>query len=240
MKLAQRQASLDACPDVSEEAKRILGEASAPPIKAITIGSGDKAIKLGEETVLFRHEKKFVNPCAFALSIKDTLNSEEIKNKVKAVLDSEIERVGQRLRVDMISVDNESGESGKFEAVVKQIIQDAPDIPLLIKSTNPSNIEIAIKHCSGKRPLIYAATNDNYEIMAKIAKDNNAVLSIYAEGPEALSTLTDKVKAAGIEDIVLDSGARKAKNMLEHYTQIRRAAIKKSYKPLGFPVIMLC
>ena len=36
MKLAQRQASLDACPDVSEEAKKVLGEASAPPIRAIT------------------------------------------------------------------------------------------------------------------------------------------------------------------------------------------------------------
>lgn len=234
MKLAQRQASLDACPDVSEEAKRILGEASAPPIKAITIGN---AIRLGEETVLFRHEKKFVNPCAFALSIKDTSSSEEIKSKIKAVLDSEIERVGQRLRVDMIAVDNESGDSGKFEAVVKQIIQDAPDVPLLLKSTNPSNIETAIKDCTGKRPLIYAATNDNFEVMVKIAKDNNAVLCVSAKGLEELSTLTEKVKNAGVEDIVIDSGARKAKDMLEHYTQIRRSAIKKNFKPLGYPII---
>jgi acetyl-CoA decarbonylase/synthase complex subunit gamma len=237
MKLAQRQASLDACPDVSEEAKRILGEASAPPIKAIAIGKGEKAVKLGEETVLFRHEKKFVNPCAFALSIKDTLSSEEIKNKVKAVLDSEIERVGQRLRADMILVDNESGDSGKFESAVKQIVQDAPNIPLILKSQNPSNIEIAIKYCSDKRPLIYTATNDNYEVMAKIARDNNAVLCVYAEGTEALSSLAEKVKSTGMDDIILDSGARKAKDMLEHYTQIRRAAIKKSFKPLGYPVI---
>lgn len=237
MKLAQRQASLDACPDVSEEAKRILGEASAPPIKAIAIGKGEKAVKLGEETVLFRHEKKFVNPCAFALSIKDTLSSEELKNKVKAVLDSEIERVGQRLRADMILVDNESGNSGKFESAVKQIIQDAPNIPLILKSQSPSNIETAIKYCSDKRPLIYTATNDNYEVMAKIARDNNAVLCVYAEGTEALSSLAEKVKSAGMDDIILDSGARKAKDMLEHYTQIRRAAIKKSFKPLGYPVI---
>ncbi|MBA3071657.1 MAG: acetyl-CoA decarbonylase/synthase complex subunit gamma, partial [Nitrospirae bacterium] len=74
MKLAQRQASLDQCPDVSEEAKKILGEASAPPIRAITIGSGDRAVKIGEETVLFRHDKKFVNPCALTVEIKDTLS----------------------------------------------------------------------------------------------------------------------------------------------------------------------
>ncbi len=237
MKLAQRQASLDACPDVSEEAKRILGEASAPPIKSITIGTGDKAVKIGEETVLFRHEKKFVNPCAFALSVKDTLSSEEIKNKAKAVLDSEIDSVGQRLRVDMIALDNESGDAGKFETAVKQVVEAAPSVPLILKSRNPSHIETAIKHCSDKRPLIYAATNDNYEAMAKIAKDNNAVLCVFSEGPEALSSLTEKVKSAGMDDIILDSGARKAKEMLEHYTQIRRVSIKKSFKPLGYPVI---
>ena len=73
MKLAQRQASLDLCPDVSEEAKQKLGEASAPPVRPITLGSGDLAVKMGEETVLFRHDKRFVNPCAYALEIKDTL-----------------------------------------------------------------------------------------------------------------------------------------------------------------------
>lgn len=237
MKLAARQIILDACPDVSDEAKRILGEASAPPIKAITIGTGEKAIKVGEETVLFRHEKRFVNPCAFALSIKDTLSSDDIKKNVKNVLDSEIERVGQRLRVDMISVDNESGEPGRFETSVKQVVEDAPSVPLILKSVNPSHIEAAVKHCSGKRPLIYAATPDNFEAMAKIAKENNAVLGVYAEGLETLSSLTEKIKATGVDDLVLDSGARKAKDMLEHYTLIRRASIKKNFKPLGYPII---
>src|SRR5512135_3243882 len=78
MKLAQRQATLDSCPDVSEEAKRILGEASAPPIRPITFGAGDKAVKMGEETVLFRHDKKFVNPCALAVEIRDTLTEDEM------------------------------------------------------------------------------------------------------------------------------------------------------------------
>lgn len=237
MKLAARQVNLDACPDVSDEAKRILGEASAPPIKAITIGEGERAVKVGEETVLFRHEKKFVNPCAFALTIADTLSNEEIKKKVKEVLDSEIERVGQRLRVDMIAVDNESGDAGKFEAAVKQVAGDAPLVPLILKSLNPSYIEAAIKHCSGKSPLIYAANTDNFEAMTKIAKDNKAVLAVHAEGLEALSTLTEKIKGMGMEDLILDSGARRAKDMLEHYTQIRRTAIKKSFKPLGYPVI---
>jgi len=86
MKLAQRQATLDLCPDVSEEAKKILGEASAPPVRPITFGSGDRAVKLGEETVLFRHDKKFVNPCVLALEIKDTLTESDISKKIDEVL----------------------------------------------------------------------------------------------------------------------------------------------------------
>ncbi|HIJ60131.1 MAG TPA: acetyl-CoA decarbonylase/synthase complex subunit gamma, partial [Nitrospirae bacterium] len=83
MKLAQRQASIDACPDVSEEAKQKLGEASAPPIRPITLGVGDKAVKMGEETVLFRHEKKFIHPCAFAVEVKDTQDKDSISKIVK-------------------------------------------------------------------------------------------------------------------------------------------------------------
>src|SRR3972149_5811193 len=102
MKLAQRQASLDTCPDVSEEAKRILGEASAPPVRPITFGAGAGSVKMGEETVLFRHEKKFVNPSVFALEIKDTMADDEIAKLAEEVVHSEMDRVGQKLRIDAL------------------------------------------------------------------------------------------------------------------------------------------
>ena len=98
MKLAQRQATLDLCPDVSEEAKQKLGEASAPPVRPITLGAGDKAVKMGEETVLFRHDKKFVNPCVFALEVKDTQSEADIAALCDQVVHSEMDRVGQKLR----------------------------------------------------------------------------------------------------------------------------------------------
>src|ERR1035437_8016937 len=78
MKLAQRQASVDLCPDVSENAKRILGDAAAPPVRPTVLGAGNNAVKMGEETVLFRHEKKFVNPCALAVEVKDTMSDDEV------------------------------------------------------------------------------------------------------------------------------------------------------------------
>lgn len=237
MKLAQRQATLDACPDVSDEAKRILGEASAPPVRPITLGAGDKAVKMGEENVLFRHEKKFVNPCVFAVEIKDTAAEAEINRVAEDVLVSEIDRVGQKLRIDAICVSNASNDAGKFEAAVKAVAAKAPAVPLIIATGNPAAAEAALKAAGGKRPVLFGADETNAEAMANLAKTHQATLGVTAKGLDALSVLTEKIKALGVEDMVIDSGARTAKEILEHNTLIRRAAVKKNVKAVGYPVI---
>lgn len=237
MKLAQRQATLDSCPDVSEEAKKVLGEASAPPVRPMTFGAGDKAVKMGEETVLFRHDKKFVNPCAFAVEIKDTLSEADIAAIAEEVVKSEIDRVGQKLRIDAIALTNASGDAGKLEAAAKTVAAKAAGVPVIINTQNTQAAEAAVKVFSDKRPLIYGATAANFEAMANIAKANKAILGVGASGLDELSTLTDKIKGLGVEDMVIDSGARKAKEIIENNTLIRRAAIKKNFKPLGFPII---
>ena len=69
MKLAAQQAELSACPYVSEDAKQQLASASQPPIRLVTVGVGNNKIEVGNETVLFRHEKTFFHPlgaCACA------------------------------------------------------------------------------------------------------------------------------------------------------------------------------
>jgi acetyl-CoA decarbonylase/synthase complex subunit gamma len=242
MKLAQRQASLESCPDVSEEAKQKLGEASAPPVRPTTFGVGDKAVKMGEETVLFRHDKRFVNPSAFALNIKDTLSEDAINARIDEVLNSEIERVGQRLRIDAIALSNDSNDKGKFEIAAKVLAQKAADIPVIISSGNPEAVEAAAKLFADKKPIIYGANAANAEAMAKIAKAYKAILGVTVssasgEGLDELSSLTEKIKSLGVQDMVVDSGARNAKDILKDNTFIRRAAIKKNFKPLGYPVI---
>ena len=237
MKLAQRQATLESCPDVSEEAKKILGEASAPPVRPMIFGSGDKAVKMGEETVLFRHDKKFVNPCAFAVEIKDTLSEADITAIAEQVVKSEIDRVGQKLRIDAIAITNTSGDAGKLEAAAKTVAAKGAGVPVIINTQNPQAAEAAVKVFADKRPMLYGANAANAEAMANIAKANKAILGVAANGLDELSTLTEKIKAFGVEDMVIDSGAKKAKEIIENNTLIRRAAIKKNFKPLGFPII---
>jgi len=235
MKLAQGGADISACPDVSEEAKSTLGEASAPPIRSFALGTGDKAVKMGAETVMFRHEKKFVNPCAVAVNVRD--NDENLAAVAEAVANSEIDRVGQKLRVDAISIEYASGDSAKYEAAVKLAAEKAPDAALILNCKDAGAVEAAVKAVADRKPLINGATDETAEAMAAIAKANGCPLVACADGLDALSALTEKIKALGVEDLVLDSGAKSAKEIVEHNTQIRRAALKKSFKPLGYPVI---
>lgn len=85
--------------------------------------------------------------------------------------------------------------------------------------------------------MIYGANASNLEAMAAVAKNHKAALGIAAASLDELSELTEKAKGFGVEDLVLDSGARKAKDIIANNTLIRRAAIKKGFKPLGYPVI---
>ncbi len=239
MKLAQRQASLDQCPDVSEEARRILGEASAPPIRPVSFGPEGR-LKMGEEIVLFRHEKRFVNPTVFAVEIKDTDPLERINSVVDDVLSSEIERVGQKLRIDAIVVRHASRDPQRFEEAVKAISHKAPDLPLILYTEDPLTADSSLKIVSTKRPILHGATKDNLEQMADLAKRYKVPLGVKADGPEELSDLTEKIKALGVEDLILDTGAKTAREMLEHNTYIRRLSLKKNFKPLGYPVINFC
>lgn len=73
MALAASKTSIENCPHISEEAKETLGGASAPPIKLVKVGKEGYARELGDEVVLFRHDKTFYHPTCFAVEISDTL-----------------------------------------------------------------------------------------------------------------------------------------------------------------------
>jgi len=237
MALAQNKVELSKCPDVSEDAKKTLGEASAPPIRTFDLGVGEKAVKLGGETVLFRHDKKFFNPCALAVNIKDNASDEELAKIAAEVAMSELNRVGQKLRVDAISVEYASNDSAQYSKAVKLIADKAPEAALILNCKDAAAAEAAIKEVAARKPLLYGATNETVEAMANIAKTHSIPLCAIAQGLEALSALTEKLQGLGVNDIVLDSGASSAKDIIEHNTQIRRSALKKSFKPLGFPII---
>lgn len=236
MKLAAKQAELAACPYVSPESKQQLEAASQPPIRLITLSSDSRKVEVGNEIVLFRHEKTFYHPAGLFARITDTQPLDEIAALAKRVGDYEVEYVGLKLRMDGIALENASGDETKFVGAL-EAIRKATQIPLILISSNVKALESALGKITGAVSLIYGAEESNLNDFAAVAKKFNAPLAIRAKGLSALATLAEAAKAAGVNDIVLDPMTRGYADTLQTYTQIRRLAIKKNFRALGYPII---
>jgi len=237
MKLAAGKAELSACPYVSEESKAKLAEASAPPILPVTIGVGDRAFKIGNETVMFRHEKRFENPPAFAILITDTMEESEVNARLERFSQLQYERVGLTLRPELVAIKDESGDVSKFEALVNKVKQNN-DSSIILMSKNPDILAAGLKSCADRKPLIYAATEENMSIVADLAKEHSCPLAAKASSLEKLALLTTKLTESGVKEIVLDSGARTVRRAFEEQVIIRMSALNKKFRPLGFPTIV--
>lgn len=236
MKLAAGQAELDACPHVSDEAKEKLSSASAPPVLPVTIGAGEAAFKTGSETVLFRHEKTFVNPTGIAVLVTDKMSDGDVDKRLKAFNDLNYERVGLILKSDLIAVKSESGDAAAFEKLVNKV-KGAVNSGLILMSENVDILAAGVKAAADRKPLLYAATKDNVEALGNLAKENKCGVAVKGSNLDEVIELTSKLTEMGLKEIVIDSGARKMKKAFEDQIVIRRAAIKGSFRPLGFPTI---
>ena len=235
MSLATGKAELDACPYVSEETKAQLTEAAAPPIRAVTIGVGDRAFKVGGETVMFRHEKRFENPPGFAIIISDTMDEAEVDARLER-FKLQYERVGLTLRPELVALKGDSGDAGRFQALVNKVKQNC-DGGLILMSDNPDILAAGLKASNDRKPLLYAATKENLAAVAELAKSSSCPVAVKASGLEELSQLTTELSEAGIKDIVIDSGSRTVRQAFEDQIIIRSAALNKKFRPLGFPTI---
>ncbi len=237
MQLAAGKAELAVCTTVSEEAKVKLSEASAPPIRPITLGTGARTLKVGGETVLFRHEKRFENPPGLAILISDNLPEAEIDSRLEKLNKLQYERVGLNLRPEAAAVKNDSGQADKFAATAARVKAKTDGVMILI-SSNADALVAALKTCVDRKPLLYAATLSNADQMAALAKENGCPLVAKGANLDEVVQLTDKLGQAGIKDIVIDSGSRTLRQALDDQLLIRKGALSK-VRQLGFPTIVL-
>jgi acetyl-CoA decarbonylase/synthase, CODH/ACS complex subunit gamma len=236
MNLAAGKAELASCPYVSDEAREKLAEASAPPIRPVKLGKGVRARVAGGETVLCRHEKTFYNPTVLAAMVDGKISKKDLEAKLKAWNAIQYERVGLNLRPEMVAV-KDTGDAKAFAATAKTVAETS-EFNVILMTEDPAAMKAAVEACGFKRPLLYGATKANVDDMGKIAKDADLPLAVKAGSVADLIPLTDKLTAAGLKDLVLDSGAREVKQALEDQVAIRRAALKAQNRSLGFPTIV--
>jgi len=236
MQIAAKKVSLDKCPYVNEEAKAKLESASRPPINLVTIGAGDKLLEVGNETVMFRHDETFYHPTGLGFLIEDTLSADEIGKKAEAINKLSFERVGQRIEVNLIALMNSSKNKDTFVNALKAILSKT-QLAIVLMTFDGAIAQAAISLCKDKKPLLYAACKDNLDKMAKLAKDNSLPLAVRGHNLEELSELTTKLAQAGLNNLVIDSGAKNLPERLKDLTIIRKMALKKAYRPFGYPAI---
>ncbi|MCJ7516491.1 MAG: acetyl-CoA decarbonylase/synthase complex subunit gamma [Methanomassiliicoccales archaeon] len=238
MQLANQKVKLEACPHISEQAKASLAVSASPPIRLVRIGVGESRVEIGDETEIYRHEKKFFHQTCYAVVLSDTLSTQERREGLERVNRLRFERIGQIMKMDMVGIRNDSGNSEMFATAVEEV-SSSTDLPMVLFASDPQVMRAAVGGVAGRSPLLHAATATNHDAMAMVAKEIKCPLVVREDrGLDKLADLVQKVKAIGIEDIVLDFGPRSLKNLLQNSTIIRKVAVKKTFKGLGFPIMI--
>ena len=236
MKLAAKQVELAACPYVSDESKAQLAESASPPIRLISIKSDGYEVKAGNEVVLFRHDKTFYNKPGIFVEVSDKLSTAEVEALAQEVDAFSVNYVGIDLKLDGFAVRADSADLNSFTGTIAAV-RKVTKLPIVLNSSNPEMIKAGLELLNGETPLIHTADQENWESMAELAKAHKTSLAVAASNLEELTDLTEKIKAKGVEDLVLKPTSESLGHELTNATLIRRLAIKKNYKPLGYPVL---
>jgi acetyl-CoA decarbonylase/synthase complex subunit gamma len=238
MKLAAKQAELSACQYVSAEAAARLSDAAAPPIRLVTLSANGHKLEVGNETVLFRHEKTFYHKPGLFVQVNDGDGLEAVMQTVAAVNAYSVDYVGMALSIDGFAVACTSGNAETYGAAVKAVC-DASNKLLILMADDPAVLKAGLAAAAGRTPLVYAADAENWRRIALAAKTAKTPLAVRVAGGdlEALAGLTEEIAKFGVEDLVLDPGVRGFNESLAMLTAMRRLALKENFRPLGYPVI---
>ena len=233
MKVAQGAVALDKCPYFSEEAKAKLSEATAPPMKTITVGND---IKLGGETVLFRHEKTLVNRNRFAVPVCTCMDEAAADQKLADIQKVDYERIGEREYIEFVMVRCEKNSADTWEDVVKKAA--ATGRTLILNCTCPECAKKALAICKDGKPILNGATPENFEEMSAIATEAGVTLGVHADSLSELHDLIAKLEAAGNKNLIIDVTGKTVKETFANTVLVRRTALKDGDRTFGYPSIV--
>lgn len=217
LKLAKKQVEPNDCPYIPEELLALVLESSKKQQNEIVFGQNNKS-KIGGETVMFRHEKTFVNKVVIAITLD--CDKDDFEEKYKKIKNYKIERVGDEFKVETIYL---SGNKNLIETAKKlseegfSLIIKSDDAKIIdeLKELNPifETTQIGDKNCK------YIVSGDNIE---QIAERSSAL------------------QKNNIENIVLnlDISNKPMQKIVEEMTYIRRFAIQNRDERFAHPIMV--
>ena len=232
MQVAAGQKALTDCPEISDDAMSSLSEASAPPMKLVTIGTGEAAFKVGQETVLFRHDEKFHRPCGIAVRIPADLSDSDAADKIERVNRMCFPRVGASLKPGLIAL-----EVDKNAADRARLAMEKSHKPIILMADDTAKLTKAAEAIKNAKPMLYCAKASNVGEIAKIAASSKLPLAVTGSNMEELADVAQKAKDAGAEDLLLAFRNDRLGDSVRELTRSRRAALKHKFRPLGYPTV---
>ncbi|MDR1915150.1 MAG: acetyl-CoA decarbonylase/synthase complex subunit gamma, partial [Synergistaceae bacterium] len=225
MKLAGKKAELSECPYASDEAKAILGAASEPPVKTVSIGPN----KVGGELYLYRHEKTFFNQTILAVNIDDT--DDGLKDKVDQIKGYVLERVGEILTIGAIAITQMQDDSQKYLDAVK--IAAASGSPIIVRAKNAATAKEAAALIKDNGGVIVNSVKESALELAQAAQENGLVLGVTGATLDEIAEITGQIKESGFNDILLGIPADSLAQRFQLNTVARRAALQ-NIKTMGY------
>ena len=192
-------------------------------------------MQVGNEEVIYRHEKTYVHPPGITVLISDKESDAKVDEKIKKVKELQFPWVGLTLKSELLALRFESGDKNKFLALVKKA--SGANLGIILISEDLDTLFAARDLCADKKPLLYPITKENIDQAIPKIKAKPTPVGVRAASIEELIPLTMKLKEAGVDEAVLDPGSKNLVDAIRDQTFIRRAALKQGFRPLGYPTI---
>ena len=232
MKVAQGAVEITKCPYMSAEAVALLSEATAPPMKTITVGEH----KLGGETVMMRHEKTLVNRNLFAATLCTCMDDAKVEERIEGIKKVDYERIGEREMVECVFV-HDAGDSAKFVELCKKAAAIG-DRTVIIDTKDVETAKAAVEAIKDSKPILNGANKDNFNDMNEIAKAAGLVLGVSGTDLSELHDTVAALEKAGNKNLILDVTASTIKETFANAVLVRRTAIKDGDRTFGYPSIV--
>ena len=239
----ERKVKAQDCPHLMQDPKQSknrekLIKLLTPPQKPVTIGIGERAVIIGGEEVLMRHQLTFYNQTALFIEIAD--DDPDLGDLVKYISELKIERMGDVLTLNGIALRNVSGDKDQFKLAAKKLTE-LSNLPVMLCSFNTEILLAAAEEIKDKKPLLYAVTKDTWEQIGKFAIQNNLPVVIVSSNLDELMSLSATMQKYGVKEIVLDSGTYFGPGNLsvtyDNIMQLRTGAINKEDVNACWPVM---
>jgi acetyl-CoA decarbonylase/synthase complex subunit gamma len=219
---------------------RELSDLLAPAVRAVTIGTGPRAVTIGGKHVLHRHEFTYHNPPPVAIDVSDDMDAAALAAKVGQIHAFSYVYIGRQLTLDMIAVRSVTGDPDRFRVTVEHVA-GLTDLPLILCSLEPEVLEAGLIAVPDRRPLLYAATEQNWQAMADLALRYSCPLALAAPGDlPLLRSLSRTLGECGISDLVLDPGTIADDGLsgtIHRFMAVRSSATREQDALFGYPLL---